>query len=125
MVRLGVFVSLVLFVSLLIGCSEKATSVQETGLDLRFANCLTFSAWVWIDGGYMGSYTSEQPNIIDVPAGGHTLFVRGNIVVADTSYCWTGNFRVSEGQITTVVLDCRGAKCVSPAAAALNPPLEP
>ncbi len=125
MARVGAFVFLILFVSLLIGCSEKTSSVQETGMSLQFANCLSFAAWVWVDGSYMGTYTSEQPNLIEVPAGGHSLFVRSNLVVADTSYCWTSNFSVSEGQVTPVVLDCVGAKCSNPGSVSLDPPLEP
>jgi len=125
MARVGAFVLMILFVSLLIGCSEKTSSVQNTGINLTFANCLSFAAWVWVDGSYMGTYTTEVPNLIEVPAGGHSLFVRGNIVVSDTSYCWTSNFSVSDGQVTAVVLDCVGAKCSNPGAASLIPPLEP
>lgn len=113
MARLGAFVALIVLLSLLFGCAEKTTSVQQTGLELRFANCLTFAAWVWVDGSYVGTYTSDQPNEIDVAPGSHSLFVRGNTVVADTSYCWTTSFSVSDGELTRLVLDCVGAKCGS------------
>ncbi len=123
MTRVGAFALLILFVSLVVGCSEKTASVQETGIRLGFSNCLTFAAWVWIDGYYVGTYTSEQPSLIDVTAGGHTLFVRGNIVVGDSSFCWTQDFSVSEEQVTEVTLDCVGAKCETVETFGVVPPL--
>ncbi len=113
MARIGAFAALTILIALLIGCSEKTSSTEQTGLELNFAHCLTFSAWVWIDGEYVGAFTSEQPSIIEMGSGGHTLFARSNMVVADTSYCWTTSFNVSDGQTTEVILDCVGARCES------------
>ena len=113
MARVGAFGLSVLFLSLIIvGCDEKATSVQETGLMLSFSNCNTFTAYVWIDDVLLpDEYSTEQPSLIEIASGSHKIFVRGNIVIGDSSYCWTENFSVSEGAITPLALDCIGAKC--------------
>lgn len=124
MARVGAFALLIVLLACLIGCEEKTASVQQTGINLQFENCISFAVWVWVDGDYIGTYTSEQRSYIGIGPGGHTLFARGNIVVADSSYCWTQSFSVSDGQITDVRLNCRGAKCETPGAA-VNPPIEP
>ena len=96
------------------GCGEKSTSVQETGLDLRFANCFIFAVWVEIDGNYQGTFSSERSGFIPLKAGSHTLYARSNMELADTGeyYCWTTDFTVSKNKITTVLLDCEGHTCI-------------
>lgn len=113
MARVGAFAAITLLIALMIGCAEKTSSTEQTGLELVFDNCITFAAWVWIDGEYVGTFTSEQPSVIELAAGGHSIFARSNMVVGDSSYCWTRSFSVSDGQTTEVVLDCVGARCQS------------
>ncbi len=111
MKRIGGLILVVLLFASLLGCSEKSSSVKQTGLNLRFTNCLTCAVWVWIDGDYVATCTVEQANFIEVPPGNHSLFARANIVVADSSYCWSRDFSVSDGAVTELVLDCIGARC--------------
>lgn len=126
MARVGAFAALTLLIALLIGCSEKTSSTEQTGAELVFENCITFSAWVWIDDEYVGAFTSEQPSVIALGAGAHSLFARSNMVVGDTSYCWTRTFSVSDGQTTEVTLDCVGARCESPTTLEmLDPAIKP
>lgn len=109
--RIGPFFLLAVILAGLLGCSEKSSSVVQTGLNLKFANCLTCGVYLWIDGEYVTTCSSEQSNFVEVSPGNHSLFAKGNIVVADSSYCWSRNFIVSEGQVTEITLDCIGARC--------------
>jgi len=98
-----------------------ATTLPATGLlEVVTARCVVFSLLMWIDGHYVGSFGNDLPNdqpiTIEVPLGGHTLYAKANIVVSDTSYCWTKGFVISERQESAVlVLDCIGAACPSSA----------
>jgi hypothetical protein len=113
MFRVGAFIVIVLVLSLFFGCSEKTSEAQPTGLELGFMNCLTFNGSVFIDNNYVGSYSSERAWFIDVAAGSHALYVKGNIVVVvgDSTFCWTQNFSVADGQTTHLDLDCDLGGC--------------
>ena len=97
-----------------------ATTLPTTGLlEIVTTRCVDFLLLIWIDDSYAGSYANNlinnQPITLEVPLGSHTLDARANIVVADTSYCWTRDFVISEGQRSAVlVLDCIGAACPPP-----------
>ena len=97
-----------------------ATTLPTTGLlEIVTTRCVDFQLFIWIDDHFAGSYPNNfinnQPIAIEVPLGSHTLDARANIVVADTSYCWTRDFVISEGQRSAVlVLDCIGAACPPP-----------
>jgi hypothetical protein len=106
----GALTLLTLF--LLIGCGGKPASVQESGLELSFADCYVFNAEVWIDEDYVGSYPSGQPSLIEgVAEGSHTLYAKSNIVVADSFFCWTTNFSISKDKTTYLTLGCDGHGC--------------
>jgi hypothetical protein len=111
MARIGAFGFVMLALLLVLGCGGKPASVQETGLDLSFPHCYSFEAWVWIDDNYIGSFTSEQPSRIDLAPGSHTLYAKSNIVVADSFFCWTTSFNITQDEITFVSLDCYGHGC--------------
>ncbi len=117
MFRVGAFVLIALVLSLSLGCNEKTSEAQETGLELGFMNCITFNAWVFIDGqsaeNLKGSYSSERAWFIDVAAGNHTLYVESNLVVSagNTKFCWTENFSVADGQVTYLTMDCDSTVC--------------
>jgi hypothetical protein len=115
MSRIGAFALALVLLACCIGCDEKSASVVQTGLNLSFANCVTTGIYVFIDGDddlANATYcSSEITNFIEIAPGTHTLNARANITVADTSYCWTRSFSVSDGQITELVLDCIGASC--------------
>jgi hypothetical protein len=113
MFRVGAFALVVLVLSLFFGCSDKTSDVKPTGLELSFPNCLSFNAQVFVDNNFVGSFSSERAWFIDVATGSHTLYAHANIVVVkgDTSFCWTQNFNVADGQTTRVQLDCRTGGC--------------
>jgi hypothetical protein len=113
MKRIGlVFLLIILALFALFGCKDKGTEAKVTGIELRFRNCLTFEAWVWIDGEYQGSYTSEQPSTIELASGAHSLFARSNMFVSgDTTFCWTTDVDVTQDKVARVLLDCPGHKC--------------
>jgi len=115
MVRIGAFALTVLALFLLLGCGEKAATVQQTGLELAFPHCLPFNAEVWIDNNYFGSFTSQRPSLLEVAVGSHTLYAKSNLSVhkPDTFFCWTENFSVADGKITYLSLDCYGHGCRS------------
>ena len=95
-----------------------ATTLPATGLlEIVTARCLVCMLHIFIDNVFMGSYSNnlinDQPIAIEVPLGSHTLEAYANI---DTSYCWTKDFTITEGQRSAVlVLDCIGAICASSA----------
>ena len=107
---LALILALALTVS---GCEEDAMGVDETGVQLTFTNCLTFAVWLWIDGEYQGTFTSEETQFVEIVSGSHTLYARSNAFVdqANKYFCWTTSFSVSDGQTTYVALDCTGAWC--------------
>lgn len=111
MIRVGAAAALVLVLFLSFGCKDEATETQATGVNLNFENCLTFVAWVWIDGDYFASYTSEQTSFLPIGAGAHTLYARSNVIAGDSFVCWTKEFSVVDQQATELVLDCAGAGC--------------
>jgi hypothetical protein len=93
------------------------TTLPAMGLlEIVTTRCMVFMLSIFIDDDYMGSYSNEHVNdqaiAIEVALGSHTLYAQANIVVADTSYCWTKDFTIVEGQRSAVlVLDCIGASC--------------
>jgi hypothetical protein len=113
MFRVAAFALIALVLSPSFGCSDKTSEAKPTGLQLGLANCLTFNAVVFIDDNYIGSFSSERAWFIDVAAGAHTLYVKGNLIVVstNTSFCWTQDFNVADGQITVVDLDCNTGVC--------------
>jgi hypothetical protein len=111
MVRIGAFVLIILVLGMWLGCGGKPASVQQTGLNLTFPHCGTFEASLWIDNDYVGSFTSEQPSLIDVKPGGHTLYAKSNMVQGDSFFCWTTSFNITSQKITFVRLDCTGHGC--------------
>lgn len=111
MVRVGAFAMIIMVLMLWLGCGGKPATVQETGLNLTFDDCGTFEAWLWVDNDYVGSFTSEQPSIIDVSPGGHTLYAKSNMVQGDSFFCWTTDFSITNQKITFVKLDCAGHGC--------------
>ncbi len=113
MVRIGSFAVTILALFLLLGCGEKTASVAETGLEINFPHCIPFNAQVWIDDEYFGSFTSERPSLLGVAVGSHTFYAKSNLVVADSFFCWTENFSITDGRITFLALDCYGHGCRS------------
>jgi hypothetical protein len=116
MFRVGAFVSIALIVSMFLGCSDETTEAEPTGLEIGFQNCLSFNTQVFVDGNYVGSYSSERDWFIDVPSGNHVLEAHANLVVVagDTSFCWTEDFSVSDANVTHVELNCSTAGCPIP-----------
>ena len=115
MFRVGAFISIALVLSLIFGCSDKTSDTQPTGLELAFGDCISFIAYVTIDGdtNAIRGYSSERAWFVDVPAGNHVLEAYANLVVVqgDSSFCWAENFSVSEGNVTRVTLLCDTAGC--------------
>lgn len=107
MFRVGAFVLIVLGLILFFGCNEKTSEAEVTGLELGFRNCFTFNARVFIDGNYIGSFSSERASFIDVPAGSHALFAEANLATMDSVYSWKQNFNVAAGKITQIALNCK------------------
>ncbi len=113
MKRIGIML-MVLVLVFIYSCGDKdSEGVQETGLELRFKNCITFAVWLWIDGEYQGTFTSEESNFIPIGAGSHTLYAKSNIVLTETDeyFCWSTKFSVSDGKVTYLTLDCEGHAC--------------
>jgi hypothetical protein len=111
MARIGGMALITAALFLFFGCSEKTTGNEETGVAITFPHCQTFNAHVWIDNNDVGSYSSEHEAIIELAAGAHSLYSKANVVVADTTYCWTTSFSVTKGQVTSLELDCYGHGC--------------
>jgi hypothetical protein len=113
MFRIGALLSIVLILALLVGCSDKTSEAKPTGVEIAFANCVTFNANVFIDDNYIGSFSSERPWFIDVAAGGHSMYVESNLVVVapNTKFCWTQSFNVTDGATTNILLDCDSGAC--------------
>ncbi len=97
-----------------LGCDKKTTETQETGIAITFAQCLEFPAKIRIDGNYIGTYPSGHEAVIETAAGSHQLEVDGLgfcVQGTDTTFCWTTNVSVADGQLTPVLLDCTGHGC--------------
>ena len=111
MKRVGVLIILAMtLLTFTSGCDE-AVEAQATGVTIRCANCLTFEVWVWVDDNFMNIISSEEPTTFEISSGSHSLFARSNAMDEDNYWCWSLDFSVSDGNITTVVLDCTGAEC--------------
>jgi len=115
MKRIGIASMMIMLALVMVyGCKQQSTEAQVTGIELQFSGCLTFEAWLWVDGEFQGSYTSEQPSTIPVAAGARSLYIRSNMfVTGDTMYCWDEQVTVEDGKVTAVTLPCAGHKCVS------------
>ncbi|MCK4350080.1 MAG: hypothetical protein KAX13_04440 [Candidatus Krumholzibacteria bacterium] len=92
------------------GCDE-AVEAQATGITIRCSNCLTFEVWVWVDDNFMNIISSEEPATFEISSGSHSLFARSNVMDEDIYWCWSLDFSVSDGNVTSVILDCTGAEC--------------
>jgi len=113
MKRIGIVLVILLLVSAY-SCGEKDTEeVKQTGLELNFTNCITFAVWLWIDGEYQGTYTSDESNFIPLSAGSHSLYAQSNLVLTETNeyFCWSKDFNVKDGEIAYMTLDCEGNTC--------------
>jgi hypothetical protein len=113
MFRVGVFALAMLLLSMFFGCSDETTDTEPTGVEVAFPSCLTFNAVVFIDGNYVGSYSSERSWFIDIAAGTHHLEAHSNLSVVDddTGFCWDETFSVADGSTTLLSLPCDTAAC--------------
>jgi hypothetical protein len=113
MFRVGAFALIALVLSMVFGCSDETTEATTTGVEIGFPGCITFMAEVFIDGNFVGSYSSERTWVIEVAAGNHTLEAHANLIVhvPDTTWCWSENFSVSDGNVTALSLPCDTAGC--------------
>lgn len=115
MFRVGVVALTVLMVSMFFGCSDETTDTEPTGVEVAFPNCLTFNAVVFIDGNYVGSYSSERSWFIDISAGTHLMEAHSNLTVneGNIEFCWRESFSVADGATTLLSLPCDTAACAS------------
>lgn len=114
MKRIGMLLITLLFIlSIIYGCEDDSQGVGETGVTVSFQDCLSFVIWVFVDGEYQGIASSEEPKFFAIPSGGHTLYARSNAIIRETNeyFCWTREFSVADGNITTLGLNCTGAEC--------------
>jgi hypothetical protein len=113
MFRVGVFALTVLTLSMFFGCSDETTETTPTGVEVAFPSCLTFNAEVFIDGNYVGSFSSERSWFIDVSSGTHLLEAHSNLTVneGNTKFCWRESFSVADGSTTLLSLPCDTASC--------------
>lgn len=88
-----------------------ARTLSRKNLEISAQDCLVFEYFVWVDGGYYGSFTTEAPVLLESQPGLHSLYARANIIVDDHTFCWTRDFVIVEGERTTVVLDCDDGIC--------------
>jgi hypothetical protein len=113
--RVGV-VSLLMLLALFafFGCKETGSEAKTTGVEIHFDSCFTFAAWIWVDNNYEGTFTDEQPALLELPAGSHDLFVRSNMFVdqsSDTVFCWRQSFDVTQNEVKILRLNCHGHRC--------------
>ena len=114
MKRIGVLaIILILKTGVFTSCEEKAVEQQATGVWLRFSNCVAFPASVFINDEYWGRVSSEEPALIEIPAGSYSVYVHSNAILADEEkyFCWTESVSVSDGSAIDLFLDCSGALC--------------
>jgi hypothetical protein len=119
MIRIGAAALIILLLVALFGC-DKTTDTEPTGLNIHFANCLTFETWVWIDEDYIGSYSSDVPSFIEYKSGSFTVYAKSNLIAGDTCFCWTKNVSINDGSTTDLLLDCAGAGCCKSAESAVS-----
>lgn len=93
------------------GCEEDTTDVSRTGLEMRFADCLTFGVHIFVNDTYQGTCSSEEPRFYPLAPGSYDLYARSNANLGGTFYCWNTEISVSDGNITIVRLSCDGAEC--------------
>lgn len=114
MKRIGVLVIiLILITGVFTSCEDKAVEQQATGVWLRFSNCVTFPASVFINDEYWGRVSSEEPTLIEIPTGSYSVYVHSNAILVDEEkyFCWTESVSVSDGMAVDLFLDCEGALC--------------
>jgi len=110
--RIGALAIVIMLTSMFAaGCEEDSNEVQQTGIELRFSDCLTFGVWVFVDGEYQGMVSSEEPKFFPLGAGSYELYARSNAKLGDVYFCWTRQISVSDGNISTISLSCEGAEC--------------
>ncbi len=114
--RIGVL-TLILMMGLIFiySCGEKAEEAKQTGVQIRFRDCLIFAVYLWIDDNYVGTFSSEEPFFLDMNPGNHTLRAKSNYVITgeevDEYFCWDTTFTVYDGKTTFFVLECEGHTC--------------
>jgi hypothetical protein len=109
MARIGGMALIVLALFSLVGCSDKTTANEPTGISISFAHCLSLPMKVRIDNSYIGTYSTDHVATIETSTGNHTLEVDAiGFCVADSTFLWNTSVTVSSGQLTQVQLDCYG-----------------
>ena len=109
--RIGVLLMISSLLMLLFasGCEDSQTA-EETGFELATTNCIVFGIHVQIDGVPLeGMASSEQPYFYPLAAGTYRLFARSNVTLSMSEpdpLCWTREITISDGNVTTVILDC-------------------
>jgi len=88
------------------GCKDDSQEASETGLRIITDGCIEFAINVLIDDEFQGTISSREPANILLPAGTYDLFARNNAAVNGYEFCWTGQYTVSDGSLTTVTLTC-------------------
>jgi hypothetical protein len=114
MKRIGVAAALlILMTAILASCEETGTETQATGVWVRFQNCVTFPASIYVNDEYWGVASSEEPVLVEVGAGSYTIYAHSTAILVDEDkyFCWTNDVSVSDGQTTDLWLDCNGHLC--------------
>lgn len=97
--------------SLSSGCGEDSTEVAQTGIEMRFTQCLVFGVHIFVNDTYQGTCSSEEPKFYPLGPGTYTLYARSNANLGETYFCWSTEISVSDGNTTVVTLSCDGAEC--------------
>ncbi|MCU0638446.1 MAG: DUF4493 domain-containing protein [Candidatus Krumholzibacteria bacterium] len=88
------------------GCKDDSQEASETGLRIVTDGCIEFGIYIHIDDEPQGMISSLEPANILLPAGTYELFARSNAAWNGNELCWTGQYTVSDGSLTTVTLTC-------------------
>ncbi len=88
------------------GCEDETENAGETGIRIYTQDCLDFGIYVFIDDEEMGFISALEPANIILPAGTYQLFARTNAAWEGHELCWTGEYTVTDGELTDIVLPC-------------------
>jgi len=88
------------------GCKDDSQKVSETGLRIITDGCIEFGIYIFIDDELQGMVPSLEPTNILLPAATYELFARTNAAWNGSELCWTGQYTVRDGELTTVTLTC-------------------